>query len=166
MTDRSEEATLLELIARERSPAMRKVLERYRAAQIELLAASDQLEKLGRYKWALGVAQRAHEVGWHCQVNLREDRNRVLKIHDFRDDLPTNPRGYPAFTGLQEQLEPEYTINHRSEVISNDDAVFDTDRAPPPSSQRRRELLVHWALNIAIAIGIGVMLYLVAKSRG
>lgn len=165
------EPTLMELLARERSPQMRRVIERYRNAQLELLAASKLLEDMSRFKWALAVAQRATEIVHQCRRNLQIDRDRVLKIHDFmgEDERPTNPLGYPRVTGLAEQLEPDYTINQHGadapEVISNDEAVFDTDRAPPFSRMRRHELLAHWALNIAIAIAIGVMLYIVSRTQ-
>lgn len=153
----SYEPTLLELLAAETDPRMRKVLERYRGAEVELEAAAHQLEKMGKYKWSLAVAQRAREVAWQAQRYMRAERgDRVVKLYDFIQDEPTNPRGYPPHTGLSEQLEPEGWL-------SSHEAVFDTDRAPPPSFLMRRQRFVTWSLNIGLFVMVIVTIWLLRQ---
>lgn len=152
----SHEPTLLELLAAETDPRIRKVLERYRGAEIELEAAAHQLEKMGRYKWSLAVAQRAREVAWQAQRYMRAERgDRVVKLYDFINDEPTNPNGYPPHTGLSEQLEPEWMSSH--------EAVLDTERAPPLSLLMRRQRLVTWGLNIGLFVMVIVTIWLLRE---
>lgn len=161
------EPTLLEMLAIESDPELRKVLECYRGAQIELDAAAHQLEKMGRYQWSLAATTRARDVEWQVQRYMSAEGAPVVKLYDFADDAPTNPRGYPRFTGLSEQLEPETTLDTIivDQTASSPHAVFDTDRAPPPSAIARRERILNIVLNVCVAVVLVLAIYAVAKSR-
>ena len=163
------ERSLLELIAAERNPELRKVLECYRGAQIELQEAARKLDKLGRYSWALAAETRASDIEWLVQNYMKHEGGRVLAMRDDVpfDERPTNPRGYPAHTGLNELadlLEPEPSIVV-DQTAHSEHAVFDTDRAPPFSAIERRQRWLNFALNVAVFIVLALAMYAVAKSR-
>jgi hypothetical protein len=134
---------LLDLIATESDPVLRKALEQYRGAEIELNAAAETLERSGRTRWAQAAASRARDVAWQAQRYMRIERERSLKLSDFMDDAETNPRGYQT-------LEP-------GEYINTSEAVFDTDPPPAAAPDSKR---VHWALHVVFAIAIAVTLWL------
>lgn len=145
-----DDLTLLQLIQLEQDPEMRKVLEQYRGAEIELNAASEQLAKMGRHKWSHAAESRARDVAWQAQRYMRIERQRDLKLHDFMDDAPTNPSA--RYSGMAERLEP-------GEVISTDQAVMDL----PPSSSwppPRTAAWPMWAFTAAVFLVIVLSLWL------
>jgi hypothetical protein len=150
--------TLLDFIAAETDPSMRKVLQQYRGAEIELTAASEQLAKMGRARWSEAAASRARDVVWQAERYMRLEymprtRTPVAPItHDFADDAETNPRGYPRHTGLSDELAP-------GEVISSVEAFADTDPMPPPIPPPHA-LALQWCLHIGLLAVIVLGLWL------
>jgi hypothetical protein len=148
-----DERTLLELIAAETDPLLRKVLEQYRGAEIELNAASEQLEKMGRQRWSAAAASRARDVAWQAQRYMRLERAaKPPTVLDFMDDADTNPRGYPKHTGLSASVAEE-----PSEVFNTDEAVLDTDPAPP---LLRRARIQQWCVQAVLFVLIAAALWL------
>lgn len=141
-----DEPTLFELIERETNPELRRVLEHYRAAEIELQSAGELLSKMDRSRWQLAVLSRANDVAWQAQRYMRLERERALKLQDFESDAPTNPRGY-----AWQRLDATPTV---TEVVASTEAVLDTDRPPRPSRWQ------FWTINVALWLLIASTLYL------
>lgn len=96
-----DKLSLFELIERENDPELRVVLEHYRAAVLSLEAAAQKLGRTGRRRWQMACVSRSRDVEWQAQRYMGIERAREHKLEDYREDLPTNPRGYPALKGLQ-----------------------------------------------------------------
>lgn len=139
---------LLQLISDERDPQMRKVLEGYRAAEIELNSASELLQRMGRDRWAAAAASRARDVAWQAQRYMRLERERSVKLQDFMDDADTDPIGYPKHTGLSDPLQRE----EPSEAMA-----LDSEPAPPLS---RADRILQWSLVAGLSIVVIVTLWL------
>lgn len=141
-----DDLTLFELIERETDPELRRVLEHYRAAEIELASAGELLGKMNRSRWQLAVLSRANDVAWQAQRYMRLERERQTKLQDFESDAPTNPRGY-----AWQRIDPT-PLTH--EVVTTVEAVLDTDPAPRP----RRWL--DWSIHAGMWLLIIVTLWL------
>jgi hypothetical protein len=98
--------SLPELIERENDPELRMVLEHYRLAVLQLEAAAQKLGRQSRHRWQAACASRSLDVEWQARRYMGIERAREHKLEDYRDEAPTNPRGYPPFTGLSAPATP------------------------------------------------------------
>jgi hypothetical protein len=99
------EPTLTELLESENDADLRVVLSHYLAASKSLEAAAQRLGRTGHKRWQMACVSRSRDIEWQALRYMKIERLRAHKLEDFREDAPTNPRGYPAFTGLSERID-------------------------------------------------------------
>lgn len=101
---KDDDVPLFDLLERERDPELRRVLEHYRAAEIELQCAAELLGKTKRARWEVAALSYARDVAFQAQRHMAIERARLHKLSDFREDADTNPVGYPAWRGVVDPL--------------------------------------------------------------
>lgn len=97
---KDEDVPLFDLLERETDPELRRVLEHYRGAEIELQCAAELLGKTTRARWEVAALSYARDVAFQAQRYMAIERARLHKLTDLRDDADTNPVGYPAWRDL------------------------------------------------------------------
>jgi hypothetical protein len=101
----SDDPTLAEMIEREDNGDLRVVLSHYLSAVRSLEAGAQRLGRMGHKRWQMACVSRSREIEWQAQRYMKIERLRLHKLEDFREDAPTNPRGYPPYTGLGAPLQ-------------------------------------------------------------
>lgn len=94
---KDEDIPLFDLLERETDPELRRVLEHYRGAEIELQCAAELLGKTKRARWEVAALSYARDVAFQAQRYMAIERARLHKLSDLREDADTNPVGFPAW---------------------------------------------------------------------
>jgi hypothetical protein len=176
-----DDPTLTEMIEGENDGDLRVVLTHYLAAAKSLEAAAQRLGRMGHRRWQMACVSRSREIEWQAQRYMKIERLRQHKLEDFREDAPTNPRGYPAFTGLNHPALPPLPMGKLppipraprvpriaqeptiiveeidSEVTNHHEAVFDTDRPPGRDwgkfiPHERHLRIMRWCFDAAVLL--------------
>lgn len=154
--------TLVELIEQAYGkPDLHFVLEQYRTAVVALEIAAARLGRTGHVRWQHAALSRAQEIEWQAMRYTQVERWRNAGRGDshYRDDAPTNPRGYPPVAPAPAPAPrrpppaklpplppgripplpapprlPSIIVqaDNEPEVHSHREAVFDTDRPTRP----------------------------------
>jgi len=92
---KDEDVRLFDLLEREQDPELKRVLEHYRGAEIEMQCAAELLGRMQRIRWELAAQAYARDIELQAQRHMAIERARKRQVASFRDDVPTNPVGYP-----------------------------------------------------------------------